>query len=213
MRSTDLALALASLLLTACGGSDGGSGGTVDTGLPENQKLSSLNDADVQKACTSWSASFSATFSASELQRVQCTADALAASAPSQADQATLDVDKCNTLVAACVKQVASNQDSTLSAELVDENECKSSQADDSLKACDATVAEYEACASAVIDEIKQRLSQVQCSAGATLDDNAETGLLDFDVSDLPACKTFRTKCPDVQLGSTSDDGDDAHTG
>jgi hypothetical protein len=191
-------LALAAQLVTACGDDDAPSGTAVDTGLPENQKLSSLSDGDVKKACSGWAASINATLTQRELDRVACTPNAISASTSG----AKVDVAKCNDLVDMCVSSSVEHDDDD-DMKVLEDDDCASSEVDDSLKECDATVGEYEGCAGAVLAQIKRQLSAIQCSAPL---DDSQSNPVALDVSKLPACQAIRTKCPDVEIGSPSND-------
>src|SRR5262245_39762388 len=64
-----------SLILAACGDDDadgGGGGGGINSGLPEDQKLSSLDDDDAKTACENTARSFEASLPSSEIQRATC---------------------------------------------------------------------------------------------------------------------------------------------
>jgi hypothetical protein len=192
-------IAAAVLVMAACGGGGGGSGGSVSTGLPPDEKLSALDDASAQKACQALSDSVNSVITPDDVVRAQCTSLAIRASASTLNGEVTVDVQKCQQMADACV----ANPPATITANTstTDESDCSTSMADATLKGCDATVRDYEACANAVVGELQRRLAGFTCPNGKML----LNGDTELDFATLPECKTFQNECPDVPLTASVD--------
>ncbi|HTU58955.1 MAG TPA: hypothetical protein VMF89_10990 [Polyangiales bacterium] len=189
---------LAILFCAACGGDDDSSGGVV-TGLPSEQKLSTLSDADVKKACQSVNDGASVVITPTAIKRVFC----LEFAAPeavtySSAGKVSVDVAKCQQLVDTCVSNNEDEDDDLADVEVEGVNECDEANAND-LNGCDATVGEYEACINAVLGEMQRMLSELTCQNAEKI--SSEEYSNDLDPAALPQCQTVMAKCPDTSLG------------
>lgn len=192
-------IAAAVLVMAACGGGGGGSGGSVSTGLPPDEKLSALDDASAQKACQALSDSVNSVITPDDVVRAQCTSLAIQASASTVNGEVSLDVQKCQQMTDSCV----ANPPATITgnSSTTDSSDCSMTTADATLKGCDATVREYEACANAVVAELQSRLASFTCPNGKML----LNGSTELDFGSLPECKTFQTECPNVPLTASVD--------
>jgi hypothetical protein len=184
-----------------CGSS--GHGGGVSTGLPPDQKLSTLDDHGAQAACMSLTDGLVASISESQLLRAQCASLAIAASASESNGTLQIDQQKCSASTDACVKNPDQNgvepSDTDPASVLNDSNDCSSAMAGDNLKDCVATVREYEACANALVGELQRRLAAISCANAKNLSSD-DDGNDDSILETLPACQSFKAKCPTFSL-------------
>jgi hypothetical protein len=175
-------------LIAGCGGDDGSSG--VTTGLPSQQKLSTLNDDEVKQACHSVSDAATMVITPTAIQRASCLSLGVQAGLSVSGTQAKVDVAKCQQAVDTCV---------TNAGELMEEDaDCDSASAKD-VDGCEATVGEYETCFNSFLNQLQQRLTQLTCQNAEKL---SESGYAeDVDANSIPECQSLMTKCPDAELG------------
>jgi hypothetical protein len=189
------------VLFAACGGDDDSSGGVV-TGLPSEQKLSTLSDADVKKACQSVNDGASVVITPMAITRAFCMEGAAVSTVTYSSDgQATVDVDKCQQLLDACIestKEGNSGDDVESDDEDDGVNDCEKSSAND-LEGCEATVGEYEACINTVLSEMQRILSQLTCQNADKIESEEYSN--DLDPTMMPECQKVMDKCPDNSLG------------
>lgn len=187
------------VLFAACGGDDD-SNGRVVTGLPSEQKLSTLSDADVKKACQSVNDGASVVITPMAIQRAFCMEFAAASTVTySSEGKATVDIDKCQQLVDACVE--STNEDNSgddEEAEVDGVNDCEKSSAN-GLQGCEATVGEYEACINTVLSEMQRILSQLTCQNADKIESEEYSN--ELDPTTMPECQKVMDKCPDNSLG------------
>ena len=190
---------LLGLACTRCADDDTNSAVRVSTGLPSEQKLSTFDDEDAQAACEALNQGASEVISDGELIRSQCASLAIRTTAKvnSEQTQITLDIAKCETAAREC--QDAPIQYGIKAGDGRDEGDCDDATANQQVLACDATVSEYEACVSKVLDQAKQTLATISCANGKALleSDGAETKL---DPQRFAECRLFLDKCPDVRI-------------
>lgn len=181
----------------ACGGDDD-SGGIV-TGLPAEQKLSTLTDADVKKACESVNVGASAIITPTALARALCVPLGVEAAVTYSNGAASVDLNKCQQVVDTCVSGADGDEDEDVAADDNDVNDCERSSAND-LKGCEVTVGEYETCINLVLNELQRRLNELTCQNAEKLS-SEEYSNDELDPSQIPQCQTIMTKCPDTSLG------------
>jgi hypothetical protein len=196
-----LCIALSAVI--ACGDDDDGA--AISTGLPKSSKLSSLDDADAQKACEGVAKSFSSAISPSEVERVSCTLTAISLSVDASGDEPSGDVAGCKELTAMCVKGDEISDDPVVIDIGPDGDSCEDASVDSDIAGCDATVAEYERCISSFVAAYKKKLAAISCNGLADLEQLQEDLNEELVPSDLPGCDAFITKCPDVDLGGGGD--------
>ena len=194
--------------LLSCGDDDGG-GTTVKSGLPATEKLSSLDDADAKKLCTSLADSFNNVLSQDELERIACTVLALPLSIKQgSGGKIEGDVAKCKMLVSMCLdgEEISDEEPAFTPPEgdLIDEATCENAKTDANLDSCEANVGELERCASAQLRALSSRFDAFKCESLSDPEKLME--MVDEDPEDAPECESFYEKCPDVSFG---DDGDD----
>lgn len=186
------------VLFAACGGDDD-SNGRVVTGLPSEQKLSTLSDADVKKACQSVNDGASVVITPMAIQRAFCMEFAAASTVTySSEGKATVDVDKCQMLVDACVDSSNGDDDESSTDDDEEVNDCEKSSAND-LQGCEATVGEYEACINTVLSEMQRILSQLTCQNADKIESEEYSN--ELDPTTMPECQKVMDKCPDNSLG------------
>jgi hypothetical protein len=182
----------------ACGGDDDSSG--IVTGLPAEQKLSTLTDADVKKACESVNVGANAVITPNALARAFCVPLGVEAAVTYSNGAASVDLNKCQQVVDTCVSSSSeAEDDEVVEADEEDVNDCEQSNAND-LKSCEATVGEYEACVNMVLSELQRRLNELTCQNAEKLS-SEEYSNDELDPSQIPQCQTIMTKCPDTSLG------------
>jgi len=191
---------LALLSVAACGGDDDGNGGVV-TGLPAEQKLSTLSDADVKKACQSVNDRASAVITPDVLKRALCAQAGATFSVTYSNGTATADVDKCQEFANSCINSTEVEQDDGTDDDIdVDaENDCEDASAAD-LAGCEATVGEYESCINAVLSKTQQMLAEMTCQNAEKIS-SEEYSNDEADPAEIPQCQVVMTKCPDTTLG------------
>lgn len=192
--------ALAILLLAACGGDDNSSGG-IATGLPAGQKLSTLTDADVKKACQSVNDGATSVITPAAVKRAFCTEFAAYGSVTYSNEKATADIDKCQELVDACINSTEEDDEDETDVESDEEgeNDCEQASAKD-VEGCDATVGDYEACVNTVLSEAQRRLSELNCQNAEKIA-SEEYSNDQLDPTKIPQCKAIMDKCPTTTLG------------
>jgi len=196
MRWGTLVWAVGLGLAAACGDDNDGGGG-VRTGLPVDQKLSTLDDEGAQAACHTMFDAMATAMPASDVLRAQCTAASIVANATLTDGELTVNIATCKSQADACV------QDPTKYG--VDEEEaagdrtaCDSLKAETTLKSCEASVGEYEACLTQLVGALRQRIAMFTCDNAKSLAQSEMEGSVDLD--NIPECQTFTSKCPDVDL-------------
>ena len=171
----------------------------VSTGLPRDAMLSSFNDDDAKVACQALNNGAIELISDRELVRAQCASRAISASAKVNAEktEVTLDLTKCAELTKSCQSDPVSY--GVMAQGGREESDCSSASANEHIKQCEATVAEYEACISKLLDQAKRTLAKTECDNGGELlaNDGAATKI---DTKSVPECKAFLDKCPDIQI-------------
>jgi hypothetical protein len=205
---------LGSLCLVACGGDDDdgdGSGGGVDTGLPPDAKLSSIDSGDAEKVCMSLAKSFNNVLTESDKKRITCTILALPLSIKaSTSGQIEGDIPKCKELVAKCGKgETISSAPPAIDIDqvFINEQQCTEGSATDGLAMCDATVAEFESCAKAMLSQLSKRFDIITCDALSDIEGLMNMNSEDLEIDNQPECKALSTKCPDIDFSGGSDEG------
>ncbi len=209
--------------LVACGDDDGGNGDgpsggggstKVDTGLTASDKLSSLDDDDAQQACMSTAHTFNTVLPDSKWEEVGCVLVAITyLIEKNDGETDASDVEECETVMKKCVNgEPIDGEKVIVETEITDESSCKDASATETFGTCEATVADYESCASKLASELKKRFSSISCDGVKDVAKFQEDLGAEIDISDAAECKTLRTKCPDLDLGgeaSEIDTGDE----
>jgi hypothetical protein len=183
--------------VAACGGDDDANG--IVTGLPAEQKLSTLTDADVKKACQSINAGTNGIVTPAALKRAICVPLGVEAAVTySNGGATSLDVSKCQEVVDSCVNSGSDDVDEEV-VEVEEDDDCDQASADD-VKGCEATVGEYETCINLVLSEAQRRLAELTCQNVEKLS-SEEYSNDELDPSQIPQCQTVMSKCPDTSLG------------
>lgn len=163
-------------LLAACGdeGSTSGDGSTAafDSGADEGAALSSLDEGEREALCASLQRHYSASLPEEGLRRAGCTVVVRLLGASS--DEA-LSPAMCEEAVAECASEA-----------MVPEASCSPTL----LGTCDATVAEFEACAQSRIETTQRVIRELTCSTPEA----SLPGLL----TTPEACQALEERCPDL---------------
>lgn len=180
-------LCASTLAAVACGGDDDSP--AVSTGLPASQKLSALKESEAKQVCESYGIALHKRIPDSELKRVGCTWSA-AIAVGFQAG--SFDVAKCNMLVDRCVASADGSVDGGGTVRTVSTDDmCDDTQWVSLAAGCEATIGDYEACASAQLDLYAASLAAVMCK-------EPTTGSSEQDIAseEPPAgCKPLVDKC------------------
>ncbi|HET8937866.1 MAG TPA: hypothetical protein VFN67_30690 [Polyangiales bacterium] len=200
VRSRLFLQAIALSLATACGGSNGTSG--VVTGLPSEQKLSTLSDAEVQQACRSLDEGSQVVIPNSSFFRVACLATGVQAGFTETSSGLSLDTGKCQSALDACVKELTTQSEGDVDVKVagVDDNEedCSDARSAD-VAGCEATVGEYETCYNLVLNALQRKMSEFTCQNAETV--YSSTYDRSFHPEEIPQCQALMEKCPDAELG------------
>jgi hypothetical protein len=186
----------------ACGSDSSSKGAdgevTVYTGLPSDQKFSSLTDAEIQSACKSVSEAAASFATPDRSLRSNCFGKGLAGAITASADggSLTVDVAKCQMLTDACVADPAS-AGVEVDAEGDTGIDCMGADPAE-FADCEATVGEFEGCMNKILASYRQLLSSLTCANGQTL--LMSGGPMPADTSTIPECMSLSTKCPNVEL-------------
>lgn len=217
-----VACAVGIVLGAACGGDDGGkpeddddeSSGTgggseaIDTGLESSDELSSLDNDDAVQACVSTAEAFNNILSQAKLKEIGCALAGISVIVNEKMGEVGAgDVAECEQFVDDCVAGKVRDENGepfTIHTQIVDEDGCKTADADATFKGCDATVANYESCAGKVASELRNRFSSISCASLKDYDKFEASTQGTIDVSGTSECKTLREKCPDLDLSGSS---------
>lgn len=187
-------------LLTACGGSSGNSG--VVTGLPAEQKLSTLSDAEVQQACRSLDEGSRSVIPDSAFMRVACLPSGVQAGFTETSSGVSLDMAKCQSALDACVMELTKQSEGPVAVKVPgledDDDSCSDARATD-VAGCDATVGEYETCYNLVLNEMQRKMAEFTCQNAETV--YSSTYDRSFHPEQIPQCQALMEKCPDAELG------------
>lgn len=187
------------------GNSNGGGGNTtVDTGLSSSAKLSSLDDDDAKKACLGTAHTFNTVLPDSKWEEVGCAILGIAyVDDKNDGDSDDSDISECESVAKKCVAgDPIDGQIADVKIEIADESSCGDASATKTFGDCEATVADYERCASKLASELKKRFSGVSCDGIADVAKFQEELGADIDIGSSEECEAIRTKCPDLDLSN-----------
>jgi hypothetical protein len=185
---------------------------TVDTGLTPTDTLASLTDADAQQVCMSTTHTLNTILPESKLREIGCRLFAIVAIVQKNSGKMTsTDVATCEKVTQDCVDgKPIDGEMIEVETEITDESGCDTASAEESFGNCEATVADYESCASKVASELRSHYLGITCDGLKDVAKFQESLEVQIDLSTAAECKELRTKCPDVELGGDSDtDTDD----
>jgi hypothetical protein len=213
MKRLGTVLLLGSLGLAACGGDGdgGGSGGGVETGLDSDAKLSSLDEGDAQQACMALADSFNSVLTESDRKRITCTILALPMSVKlGEGNKLEGDIPKCKELVSKC------NDGETISSAppafdieevFIDDAQCKEDSTNENFSSCDATVAEFESCAEAMLKQLSKRFDVISCDALSDIEGLMNMDSEELEIQNQPECKALYSKCPNIDFSGSESEG------
>lgn len=188
-RKTLCWLMLSMLTVWSCGDDDGGGGGAVSSGLPNSQKLSELNTADAKKACVAYRDAFAGAVSDEGFKRYSCYFTASIVT-QIQAQNGEFNVQQCEMLADQCIDKV----DDELDAEAVNDIDCEDTSHFDTWKSCDATVGDFESCATFQVNALAELVKSAKCEK-PELDEQSSQS----EETEVPAaCKPLYDKCGEV---------------
>lgn len=168
MKSWILASVLGSAAALGCGDDDGGGGGS---GVPGSKKVNELSAAEFKSVCEDFAKKFESVDEAAN--EAVCTAAGLAAEAT---DEAT-----CTEARDECLGDLEPEEDP------LDCDEPPEGMMDD----CDATVAEFNACVSAIVDAFEDWAGEITCESDLSeLEDLENSG-----PDEPPACAKLDESC------------------
>lgn len=216
MIRTWTAVSVCALSLIACG-DDGGN--HVSSGLPANEKLSSLDTADAQQLCKSLASSFNNVLSDSDKKRIACTVLAVPLSfKESSSGQVEGDVAKCKGLVTRCLNgETISTEKPEFEVpdQFIEEASCSEAKASEKIAGCESSVSEFETCASAILDALSRKFDIISCDSLSDAEllmempsdpeKPMEMSTDDLEFASHPECKALNSKCPNIDFGGSSD--------
>lgn len=205
MTKTRLTTVACVFLLAWAGGCGDAGSPAIASGLPADQKLSTLDDPGVKRLCSSLADGFNHAYGAAEKKRFNCNALAIPLSIDdSNPSQPRGDVAMCKQLVTRCLNgESISSEKPPLDpdADVFDTAQCDEAQGTGTeLKQCAANVSSFEGCANALLDESVRRLSIIDCDGLVDVDRLKAMATADLDISGLPECKVLTSQCPDLEL-------------
>lgn len=184
----------------ACGDDDGDGGSTnVSTGLPRSDELSSLNDDDAVQACVNTARSFNNVLSESQLERISCVVLAVS-TILAEGGEGSSAITECNEIVNDCLSGELDGEAIDIDITIVTEADCGNARASATFETCDATVGDYEDCASEVKKELHHKLTSISCDGLRDADELEELLNSEIDVSDAPKCKALQDECPSIDF-------------
>lgn len=197
------------LLSAACG--DDEDGGEVSSGLPPDAKLSSLDAGDAKKLCMSMADSFNNMLSDDEVKKISCVVAAVPQSVTVGSDGMPKgDVAKCKTLVSKCMKGESiggSGQPAfEVEEEFVDESACEADNITSNFESCDASVGEFEGCASGMLSALSDRFEIFDCETLRDPDKLLNMDSEGLDLESNPRCEGLIEKCPDIDFGTIEEE-------
>ncbi len=181
-----------------------------ESGVAAELRLTELSAEDAAKVCGAVSARFDRLLPKRGYLEVSCTLQAW----PVSLDVSNItgeyigDPERCKEFVGTCLAQDGAlgefSAAQSIGADLIDPARCTSVQRGANPAHCEATVADFEACAYAAVADLGPRLARVDC------DDLSEPGALErvapeADLSALEACQPLRERCPDLSLDTLLD--------
>lgn len=206
IRRTGTAVLVCALQLLGCGDDDGDD--HVSSGLPANEKLSSLDADDAEQLCTSLAKSFNGILSDADKQRISCTVLALPLSIKASSDgKIEGDITKCKDVVSRCLKgEKVSDAEPAIDLDdtLVDEKSCTEAKNAENFSSCEASVRDFERCADAMLDALRGKFDIISCDSLSDPEKLME--MVSEDLDNPAECKTLDSKCPDLDFGSGDDD-------
>jgi hypothetical protein len=177
---------------------DAGTAGRPDSvgliGVPMQSPLSELSDSDSMKVCQGFEDDYNAAISATTRAQMRCLERVIPMTLMGGGSAGrSIDVPKCEELVDRCLggEQIAEPgpNDAKLVWNLV---ECDDAGTARFFGECDATVAEFEACAEEAVAIADQRLREQDCQG---LQDRLVMPVTTSAEPPSDACKAVREKC------------------
>jgi hypothetical protein len=148
----------------ACGGDDGDKSPEASTGLPAEAKLSDLESADAPALCDAIEAGIDEVLPEAEIKRLGCTIAAVISMNLSE-ESSKVDVDKCESYVDECIAGKKTSENGISLDDWSSQTTCDEPAVAKHIEACDATVAEYEACLDSALRAFAIVRDTVRCSA------------------------------------------------
>ena len=187
----------------ACGDDDEDDApGAVSTGLPADARLSELTDAERAQTCRAFVDAVSDALQG-QLAMIQCEVDAVRETiAISLSGQVRFDLAQCEQRVAACLAAPPDAGTDAGVGAAVPGLDCTPA-ATEAQRSCDATVAQYERCWSAVVTDFDDFGSVISCEhAVATLE--ASSGMMSAGTRvPPPDCAELMRLCPQISIPGT----------
>jgi hypothetical protein len=181
-----LTITTVTAILGACGGkaASNGEGGGVHTGLPGQKSLASLTPAEEEQLCRTTFDAMVATTSDPEMRRGLCVAFGGSLAGSKEA---------CEVVAVQC------DEEDTETDESSEDVECDTGR----LAGCEATVSEYEACQSEILEWLNS-LRDTTCDDIQWSTSNTPEGTADV----MPACAALEEKCPSLAADEAASDDD-----
>ena len=173
--------------------------GAVSSGLPPDQILSELSDAQLESLCRAFVHAADEEVG-DELPELDCTFQSIGQSiGVSLSGQVRFDLAKCEMLVRECVA-AAGADGGPAPVSGFGNVDCASPAATAAQRSCSASVAQYERCYSAVVADFDALLMRTGCAQGLTA---LDAGMPAPAMVTPPQCAELRQACPQISIPAT----------
>jgi hypothetical protein len=212
MRIHGCVLALSCALWLGCGDDDGV---VFSSGLPPDQQLSDSSPDELAMACVAFRDALDASLG-SELTRVNCVLAALPDSVSvTLSGELHGDVAQCQQLVDQCqvgsdaampsaTRNVPAGASTNTITRGLRELNCSTPAATAAERTCDATVAEYESCRNATLDELEVLVAGISCEQTiARIERTQQLNQAQPRMETPPQCDALLQQCPQVTVPAT----------
>lgn len=176
-------------------GSDDDRAPDVSTGLPAQEKLSDIPEADVHSVCDAIERGAAEIASPAAVERLVCTGGGIAASTTVVAGKPAVDVAMCEDFVKRCEADKTTASESGGDFDFSIETQCADAEVTAKLDRCEATVAEFEACLNSTLSTVKALFASLTCAAFEDFE-AAQKRFQDTTPATLgPECEALESKC------------------
>jgi hypothetical protein len=192
-------------LWLGCGGDDGdASPASVATDLPPDARLSELSDAQRQELCRGFLHGLGDVLDG-QIERIQCGVAAVGDTiAVSMSGQVRFDLALCEQRLAECLSRLPDVADAGSVTPPSANLDCGAPAATQPLQTCDASVAQYERCWSAVIADSGEDVVELTACDQALASLEASEAMTTPGVRvPPPECAALIELCPQISVPGT----------
>jgi hypothetical protein len=179
---------------SACGGDD--EKPEASTGLPTEAKLSELESSDAPALCDAIKAGVDQVLPDAEVKRLNCTFAAVISMNLTEASTG-VDVGACESYVDKCIagEKTSENGVSVDVGTWSSQTTCDQAAVTADIGECEATVADYEACLNAALQDFASFRDAIRCSALGDREKAQAVFSSMPDPTSSAACKPLEEKC------------------